>query len=179
MKKLMSRFFISAVVCLLAAVASACSEDGEDDDIIIFDYAPLGVEFRIVDAEGKDLVADKGPLYGTDMSLTVNGKKYVIEWDFELSFGSGSGEPKSRYYMPHDYGFIYFMRGEGAGYLYYGEIDGACDQDISMTLTLADGASYDIRMMRKHKRKGFEYYASLDGKEIKFDSCKLTVTIVK
>lgn len=178
MKKLVSRFLIPAVVCLLGVVASACSDDG-GGDIIITDYAPLEVEFKIVDAEGKDLVADNGPLYGTDMSLTVDGKKYDIVWDFEPSFGLDSAEPKSRYYMPFDYGFVYFIHAGGRHSLYYGEIDGACDQDISMTLTLADGTGHDIRMMRKHKRKGYEYYASLDGKEIKFDSCRLTVTIVK
>lgn len=178
MKKFISCFLVPAVVCLLGAVASACSDDG-GGDIIITDYSPLEVEFKIVDAEGKDLVADNGPLYGTDMSLTVDGKRYDIVWDFEPSFGLDSAEPKSRYYLPYDYGFVYFKYYNGTRSLYYGEIDGACDQDLRMTLTLADGTGHDIRMMRKHQRKGFKYYASLDGKEIKFDGCILHVTIVK
>lgn len=159
MKRLKSKLLAMAgslSLLILCVHLSSCS----DDDVWIFDFAPVSVRFEVVNADGDNLTAPGAELYGAEFSVLYQGTQYDADW---------SGREDSRYLMPTFYGLRYFaQRYDGSG-LYFGDLDGqGCEATI--VLQLPDGTSHDIYIRRIVKTKGKDYKitqtVTLDGRRL-------------
>jgi hypothetical protein len=137
---------------------SACSND--DDDDIIWDFAPVGVTIYVTDANGADLIAADGSLYQSDIKMIYRGEEYDARWDFATT----------RYYMPYMYGLCYIpAEGEQAARLVFGELNGDLG-DADLTLVMPDGTQHAIHIHRVITTSGSDCSVSqrvtLDGREL-------------
>jgi hypothetical protein len=137
---------------------SACSND--DDDDIIWDFAPVDVTIYVTDANGADLIAADGSLYQSDIKMIYRGEEYDARWDFATT----------RYYMPYMYGLCYIpAEGEQAARLVFGELNGDLG-DADLTLVMPDGTQHAIHIHRVITTSGSDcsvnQRVTLDGREL-------------
>lgn len=115
------------------ACLSSCTSDNGD---MIYDLAGVGVEIKLVDAEGNNLLSPdtEGNWLGEDMFASCDDKTYPVSWEYILY----DDEHESRMYLPQFYGLACFPERKWDGtawtpvkndnYLLFGEFSGHGDQ---------------------------------------------------
>lgn len=166
MKKDCTNWFIYLFMAIFMISVTSCSEDEIEDDDYIWDFAPVMLNFKIVDSQGVNLIDEGGKLYGEDFKIIYNDKEYAASWN-----GRPIPElPESRAYLACIYG-LYYISEEGTqrSFLRFEELDGGwCDADLK--LVMPDGTSHDITIYRHITTKGPKSYVdqkvTFDGKVV-------------
>ncbi len=143
------RIFFISILCILCGIIVSCSED----EYIETDYTPVGFSFKIVSADGTDLLADGQSLHGADFSVIYEGEEYKADWRH------------SRMYLPHLYGLRYSIY-EDNPVLLFGEFDGY-RSEVDFVFKMPNGESHNIYLNRRHgKNDKVKQIVKLDGKEV-------------
>lgn len=141
------------VIAFIGIVLSGCSEE----EYIETDYNQVNVGFRIVSADGTDLIAEGGELYGADFSVIYDGEIYKANWNYD----------KSRMNAPIFDGLIYsdyVNKKNGFPMLLFGLLDGYhCNAYIFFRMP--NGESHEIHIVRSHDPK-LRQTVTLDGIKI-------------
>ncbi|MDE6288673.1 MAG: hypothetical protein K2M00_07815 [Muribaculaceae bacterium] len=152
--KLFCKSLLIAVVAVVALCFNAC-----DNDDVIWDIAPVSLDFIIVDSDGNSLLdpAREDNVLNNDIYIVYQGKEYPIV-DFTKD---PQPLPLSRAYLASFYGLRALPEaGEdwspmSKRYLSFGEFDGAANQDITAELVWPEeNRRFTVRVEHKYKMKG-------------------------
>lgn len=133
------------ILFLLAAIAgcacfSSCDENIADQDYIIYDFAGVGIDIELVDADGVNLLSPdtEGNWIGEDMSAKFDDKVYPVSWEHILF----DTEKQSRMNVPTFYGLACLPKTKWNGtywetlrndnYLIFGDFSGHQNQHIDI-----------------------------------------------
>lgn len=153
LERAFSKLLLAGVLLGVAGTFVACDdkEDAdfkEEDDILIWDFAPLNVEVKLVDEEGVNMLNPtvEGNWMGLPLSMTYDDKLYELNWDNPLPDGF-SPDSHGRAYLAHFYGLTYgrvnFWDGErwhwleNDYYLSFGEFNRDDNHDLLLELHVA------------------------------------------
>lgn len=146
--------------------------NGDGDDDMIWDFNPAGIEIMIVDEQGNNLLnpETEGNWMGSEFQVECDDELYTANWTAQ------DNEPGSRFYMPTFMGlkaervFITSPEKSNDYYLYFGEFDGSCDQDIEMKFAVPgrnglDNISLSHRVTWKKKNPEVTNTITLNGQQ--------------
>ena len=126
--------FISLFLCL--PLLSSCSEDNNgEDDLIIWDFAPINFYFIVQDAEGNDLLnpLTEGNILNQDIKAIYQGKEYKLDEPVQ---------PDTKAYLATMYGLRFVEEEDGHCLLYFGELQGEDTyEDETITLDWGNGTT--------------------------------------
>lgn len=124
---------------------TGCSEDNNYIDLV-----PVTVDITIADGNGVNLLAEDGPLYEKNITMTYNGVVYDAAWNPSLF-------PGSRATLAFFHGLIYVPESDNTvAHLNFGDLDANCGE-VDLLLTMPDGSTHNIHIAR---------YVREDGKDV-------------
>lgn len=166
-------------ILFLGFTACSSDDDGPEPDVI-WDINPTGVYIQIVDEDGNNLLDPdvKGNWVGEEMFISSEDKQYPAKWSRE------DVENNTRDILPRFYGLVwqgvFSWNDPKASPLYFGELDGGEDHDLSLSFTVPSiDKTFDFRFTyhffwKKHKPQR-EIHLIYDGKD--YDKPILTLVL--
>lgn len=174
------KWLVYVFIMLSSISFVACSNN--DDDDLIWDFAPVTIKIALLDEDGNNLLDEsvEGNWVGEQMSLDFNGEISDAIWSIEAL------RPNSRYYMPHMYGLVWsglsnFEEIEAKEYyLIYGELEGGQSYSASATFSIEKlNTVVEFELVNNvkwvKKKPVIDRYLNYQGKKI--DDMTLTLTI--
>lgn len=166
-----------ALFALAAMTFCSCDEDdngGKHDDLVIWDLMPAGIDIRIIDPQGADLLSEsvEGNWIGYEFTGIYDDKDYTLKWDLI------EHDHDSRMTMAEFTGLTARCLNEWNGSswneiqgkytLYFGEFDSYKDQDITLKLAVPEldyvaTIVYTHRIAWNNNKPKITNYVSLDG----------------
>ena len=174
MKRNILNILWSVLLCL--PLFSSCSEDNNgEDDLIIWDFAPINFYMTVQDAEGNDLLSPttEGNILNQDIKAIYQGKEYRLD---ELAL------PDTKVYLARMYGLHIVETEDGRSLLCFGELQGEDTyEDETITLDWGDGTTdvitFSSRLTWKSPEEPeFDRHFYLNGVEQESSSFVLTKT---
>lgn len=173
MKKILFFTFI-----MLFSGLQSCSDKNDDDDII-WDYAPYILSMDVVDSEGRNLLDPEvdGNIIGEKIEMFYDDECYPVRFT-EIP------EMQSREYFPRFFGLVRAQRWDYKAHeftiwqLFWGEFDCGRSKSYSFSLQFPERGNLTYKFDLKIKNKGGDNVT----KELKVNGKKLedpsTFTIV-
>ncbi len=157
-------------VAVFSLFTSCKNNDEADNDLVIWDIAPIEFHIYVEDAAGRDLLnpETEGNILKQDIYAIYDQKNYKL-----------NEKPlQTRYYMPHFYGLKTVKGNDGRYYAFFGEFDGAIDWGYTpFSVKWGDGTidhfSFDSKMYWKDEKPEFNRHFYLN--EVEYEKPQFTL----
>lgn len=149
----MKKLFTIFVLTVLLFPLCSCNDD---DNEVIYDFAPIVLDVAVVDQKGNSLLSEdyENNIVGTSVTFADEEGEYPVDWEIYK-------KQQSRAYLPIFYGAVYApaKKWDGTKWepsdewrIYFGELDGSKNIDRTFIVEIC-GQKFDLRVTNKLKWK--------------------------